>query len=90
MIILEDLKQQLDDLKPEIDELYSVLNMEKCKSDLEELQQMSAMPDFWNDADNSQKVTKQIRTLENKVSKYEKLVESYDDAYVLIQLAEEE
>lgn len=90
MIILDDLKQQLENLKPQIDELHDVLNIKKCRGEVEELQQMSAMPDFWNDAENSQKVTQKIRTLENKIAKYEKLTSAYDDTMVLIQLSEEE
>lgn len=90
MIILDDLKQQLENIKPQIDELHDVLNIKKCKGEVEELQQMSAMPDFWNDTENSQKVTQKIRTLENKIAKYEKLTSAYDDTMVLIQLSEEE
>ncbi len=90
MLILDNLKQQLEDMKPGIDELYEVLDIEKCRSEIEDLQQMSALPDFWNDSENSQKVTKKMRSLENKIEKYEKLRESYEDTLVLIQLAEED
>lgn len=90
MVILDDLKQKLESLKPDIDELYEVLDLKKCKAEVEDLHQMSALPDFWNDPENSQKVTRKIRSLESKIEKYEKLSESYEDTLVLIQLAQEE
>lgn len=90
MLILDNFKIELENLRPEIEELYNVLNIKNLKNEIEELHQMSALPDFWNDPENSQKVTQKMRTLENKVSKYEKLTEQFDDTLVLIQLAEEE
>lgn len=90
MVILDDLKNELEDMRPEIEELYNVLNIKNLKLEVEELHQMSALPDFWNDLENSQKVTQKLKTLENKVAKYDKLVESFEDAFVMIQLAEEE
>ena len=90
MLIIDDLKITLESYRPEIDELYNVLNIKNVKAEVEELQQMSAMPDFWNNTENSQKVTQRLRTLENTVAKYEKLVDAFEDTLVMIELAEEE
>ena len=46
--------------------------------------------DFWADAENSQKVLQQIKSLKNKVSKFEKLRYEYDDLITLIDLGIEE
>lgn len=90
MIILDDFKIELENLRPKINELYNVLNIKSIKLEIEELHQMSALPDFWNDPESSQKVTQKLRTLENKVEKYDKLTKSFEDTLVLIELCEEE
>ena len=90
MVILDDFRIELENLRPQIEELYNVLNIKHVKEEVEELHQMSALPDFWNDAENSQKVTQKMRSLENTVDKYEKLVNSLEDTLVMIELAEEE
>ena len=56
----------------------------------EELEQKSAEAGFWDDMENSQKVLQKIKQLKDKVSKYEALKSSWEDALVLIELANEE
>ena len=90
MIIIDNLKQQLESCYPKIKELYNVLNIEKNKQDIDDLHEMSALPDFWSNSESSQKVTKKLRTLENKVSDYDKLNQNYEDTMVLIELVQEE
>lgn len=90
MVIIDNLKQQLEGCFPKIKELYSVLNIEKYRQDISDLHEMSALPDFWSDSENSQRITKKLKTLENKVSNYDKLNQSYEDTLILIQMAQED
>ncbi len=60
------------------------------ENEVEELEQKSAEPDFWNDPENSQKVLQRIKTLNCRIEKYESIVQRHDDLEILAQLGLEE
>jgi bacterial peptide chain release factor 2 (bRF-2) len=47
-------------------------------------------PSFWNDLEKSQKVNREIKSLKNKIEKYNKLVTQLEDIEVMIELGLEE
>lgn len=51
---------------------------------------MSGEPGFWDDMENSQKILQKTKQLKDKVSRYETLKSGWEDALVLIDLANEE
>lgn len=59
-------------------------------SKISELEAQSAAPGFWDDMEKSQKVLQQTKQLKDKVESYDKLKGSWEDALVLIDLANEE
>lgn len=90
MIQFEELKLQLEALKPDIDDLADALGLDKMKMEIEQLEQRAAQPGFWDDVDNSQKILQKTGALKNKVAEYDALVTAYDDTIALIELANEE
>lgn len=54
------------------------------------LEAQSAEDGFWEDMEKSQKVLQKTKQLKDKIEKYEKLKSSWEDALVLIDLANEE
>ena len=90
MIQFEELKLQLEQLKPDIKELANALGLDKLKMEIEQLEQRAAQPGFWDDAENSQKILQKTGALKNKVEAYDNLVSAYDDTLALIELANEE
>lgn len=59
-------------------------------SKISELEEQSSAPGFWDDVENSQKVFQQTRQLKDKVERYDRLKGSWEDALVLVDLANEE
>ena len=59
-------------------------------SEIETLEAQTAEAGFWDDTENSQKVLQKIKALKNKTEKWQKLQSDWDDALVLIELANEE
>lgn len=51
---------------------------------------MTTADGFWDDMENSQKILQRIKALKNKVEKYDKLRNLYDDTLVLIEMANAE
>ena len=90
MLILEDLKAELMNYKPQLDELHDVLAVEAAKEKLAELQMMVEQPGFWDDVEKSQKTMQTVKGLESKIEKFEKLTKMLDDTITLIELCIEE
>ncbi len=89
MLQFEELKLNLEAMKPEIDDLASALGLGQMRSEIEQLENRAAEPGFWDDMDNSQKILQRTANLKAKVEKYEKLEARYEDALALIELGDE-
>lgn len=51
---------------------------------------MASEPDFWNDTERSQKLLQEAGALKNKLADYEHVIQSYEDACTLLEMAMEE
>ena len=90
MIEFEELNQRLMQSEEPISNLKEALDIDNVKIQIEELEKQSAAPDFWDDMENSQKVMQKIGSLKAKVASYENLKNDFEDAQVMIELANEE
>ncbi len=90
MILLDELRISLENCRPQLKELYDVLNLDADKKEHAELQEQISKPDFWDDLENSQKVLQRSKAIENKIAKFEKLNEMLEDTLTLIELSMEE
>ena len=90
MVEFEELRLRLLDSEKPIDNLKEALAIDSLKAEVEVLEKESAAPDFWDDMENSQKVMQKIGSLKAKVTGYESLKSDYEDALVMIELADEE
>lgn len=90
MVEFEELRLRLLDSEKPIENLKEALAVDSLKAEVEVLEKESAAPDFWDDMENSQKVMQKIGSLKAKVTGYESLKSDYEDALVMIELADEE
>ncbi len=60
------------------------------QKELEELEQRAAEPEFWNDAENSQKVLQRTKSLRSKLEHFQKLLNECEDAHTLAELGLDE
>ena len=90
MLQFEEQKQKLTGYAPELDDLADALGLNALRTEVAELEEKAAAPDFWNDMEASQKVLQRTRQLKNKIEAYEALRRDYDDTLTLIELADEE
>ncbi len=90
MLEYEQYKLELLGLEDGINELESSLDIAGTLKKIEELEQQAAAQDFWDDMENSQKVLQKTKQLKDKVAAYDSLKTSWEDAIVLIDLANEE
>ncbi len=90
MVEFEELRLRLLDSEKPIENLKEALAIDSLKAEVVVLEKESAAPDFWDDMENSQKVMQKIGSLKAKVTGYESLKSDYEDALVMIELADEE
>jgi peptide chain release factor 2 len=57
---------------------------------IEELERLMETPDFWNDAETAQRLTRECKSLKDDVETYHTLKTKYEDIEVLIEMGYEE
>ena len=90
MLQLDEYKLELKGLEKNINDLYSSLNIASAKSEVKELESEASKPEFWDDAENSQKVLQKTKQLKDKIASYNNLKSSWEDTLMLIDMANEE
>ncbi|HJC50058.1 MAG TPA: peptide chain release factor 2 [Candidatus Anaerostipes avistercoris] len=90
MIELEQLKYTLNSFREPLEDLSGSLALDAKRERIDQLEQSMEAPGFWDNVEASQKVMKEVKNLKNVVEEYEDLKMKFDDAEILIDMAEEE
>lgn len=90
MLLLDELRVELEGYRKDMKQLYEILDIDKAKAEIAELQEQSGRDGFWDDIENSQKVMQTIKHHEATIESYNKLNEKLEDALTMIELAMEE
>lgn len=90
MLLLDELRLELEGYLKDMADLYNILNIDKLKEDNAKLQEQSAADGFWDDLENSQKVMQTIKQNEATIENYKKLNEMLEDTLTMIELTVEE
>ena len=90
MLLLDELRLELEGYRKDMKELYVILNIDKLKEENSELQEKSAADGFWDDLENSQKVMQTIKQNESTIENYKKLNDMLEDTLTMIELTVEE
>ena len=90
VIAYDEYKQKLLGLEPTLGALEKALAVDDARQELSQLQKETEQDGFWNDVQHSQKVSRLMKQLENKVKKYDRLVSDWQDALTLCEMAQEE
>ena len=90
MVELDQFKYTLSTYVPMLKELGASLNLDAKKERIAELSRYMEAPDFWDDPERSQKMSKELKSLEDTVKSYTTLSTQYDDISELIEMGYEE
>ncbi|TLU89012.1 peptide chain release factor 2 [Dyadobacter sediminis] len=71
--------EQLKDLKARVEALGRYLDYDNRKRQLEDLEQQTVQPEFWNDSERAEKTMREIRGLKFWTNGYEELARLRDD-----------
>ena len=83
MITLEQAQQRFKDA-------HGYLHLDEQRERLSELEAQSAHPDFWNDSDTAQAVSKEMADIRDLVSRFMQAQNCLEDATTAHQLAQED
>ncbi len=90
MLEFEEYKGKLNGLLPKLEELANALNLEGAASELEMLESESASPGFWDNLEKSQKVTRRMKLLSDKLESHKKRTTQWEDLQTLCEMGLEE
>ncbi|MDR1805875.1 MAG: peptide chain release factor 2 [Clostridium sp.] len=90
MLQFEELKLALLENKPKLLHLREALALDAAREEIARLEEQSSQSGFWDDMNNSKTVLQRIARLKGKISDYEALSSAFEDAVVMLELADEE
>jgi peptide chain release factor 2 len=90
LVELDNIKVELQNYKPALEEARKGLDLENKDHKIEELEREMAAPDFWDDPQVSTEKTKKLKSLKDDVLDYHNLEDKFQEILDLIELANEE
>ena len=88
--MLEDLKEPVEQLKKDIDDVWSRLNPEEIRGKIAEKEALTTAEGFWDDNDRATKVMNDIKMLKGRIEPWKELRKTSDDMLTLYELGMEE
>lgn len=85
--MFNELKSQLEDLQRALNTISAVLDVERLKQEIAELEIKASDPNLWDDQVAAQKITSKLSMSQSQVLKFEQLSIRLSDALVLLELA---
>ena len=90
IIELENIKNELGSYTEPVAELKKALDLDNKANRVEELEQMMQAPDFWDDPEKSQQLSKELKDKKDDIEICARLEASLSDIADLIEIANEE
>ena len=90
IVLLEELRPQIGELRNRLGELKTGLKIEPKKERIQDLDYQMAAPGFWDDPDKAQKVVQEANNLKSEVDTFTSLETKVADLDTLWEMAMEE
>ena len=90
LIEFDNCKAELVSYKPTMEELKASLDLENKGRRIVEMERQMEEPGFWDNAEKSAKLMKDLNALKSSVGKYHALKQQYEDIETLIEMGSEE
>ena len=90
IVLHEELRPQIGELRNRLGELKTGLKIEPKKERIQDLDYQMAAPGFWDDPDKAQKVAQEANNLKSEVDTFTSLETKVDDLDTLWEMAMEE
>ena len=87
IIQLEQARQHLKEMQPQLEELAKSLNISQLEQNCKELEAITSEADFWNDPERSQKVLGELKENKSTLDDYKELMALYESTLELLDMA---
>lgn len=84
---LDELRLEINKLKPKVESLGKTLKISQLESELKSLELETSKKGFWDDSKNSQSVLSKISEYSSKIKEYMKLKNEFEEVEILIELS---
>ena len=85
-----DPAEALKELDQTMTSVEAVVDLDKLRAELADLNEQAAAPDLWDDQEHAQQVTSRLSYVQNEINRVTSLRARLDDIAVLFELAESE
>jgi peptide chain release factor 2 len=82
-----DFPEEVKNLDTTLTSIEAVLDLDRLRREIDELNEQAAAPDLWDDPERAQRVTTRLSFLQGDISRVESLRRRLDDLAVLHELA---
>ena len=89
MVELDQFKYTLSTYEQPLAELRESLQLDGKKERIAELERYMEAPDFWLDPEKSQKITKELKNLQDTVKSYQNLETMKEEIEILLDMGYE-
>ena len=87
MVLLDNLKIELNNEKDVLNEIYNSLDIDSKNKRIEEINHLMEKPEFWNDVDNANSISKELKDITDNINTYNSLTKNLNDIEELVSLA---
>ena len=87
MVLLDNLKIELNNEKDVLNEIYNSLDIDSKNKRIEEINHLMERPEFWNDVDNANSISKELKDITDNINTYNSLTKNLNDIEELVSLA---
>ena len=87
MIELDNLKIELHSKEAALNEIFSSLDIDKKNNRIVEINHLMENPDFWNDVNKANAISKELKEITDSIDIYNSLIKEYNDIDEMITLA---
>ena len=90
MVELDQFKYTLSQLEPTLMEIKASLNIHDKQQRINELNMYMEAPDFWSDVEKSQKISRELKDLQDTLKGVSELETKYEEMQILLDMGYEE
>ncbi|MCF0143082.1 MAG: peptide chain release factor 2 [Parasporobacterium sp.] len=90
MVLLDQIKYELGQLEEPLNDMKKALDRESKESRIAEIEEQMNAPGFWENADKSAELMKEMKSIKGALESFDKLNGAYEDVVTMIEMAEEE
>ncbi|MDF7641350.1 peptide chain release factor 2 [Bifidobacterium sp. ESL0784] len=85
-----DFSQALGEARSKYETIEKALDVDRLKSEIDELEKEASAPNLWDDVENAQKITSRLSNKQGLIKKLDSLSSRLDDIETLYELGQEE